>query len=68
MNDVAAPNDYLINLISQLKYVPKWMPVAFKNVAREAPEEPDELMDRPFRESLDSIVNIILSDCTDIKA
>ncbi|KXN84163.1 O-methylsterigmatocystin oxidoreductase [Leucoagaricus sp. SymC.cos] len=56
-NDIAATGKYLVNIIPQLKYVLEWMPGAhFKKAAREVREELDELMNRSYRESLNSII------------
>ncbi|KXN84165.1 O-methylsterigmatocystin oxidoreductase [Leucoagaricus sp. SymC.cos] len=67
-NNVAAPGKYLVNIIPQLKYVPEWMPGAhFKKVAREVREELDELMNRPYKESLNSIVSPMCSDSKEMK-
>ncbi|KXN84166.1 O-methylsterigmatocystin oxidoreductase [Leucoagaricus sp. SymC.cos] len=52
----AAPGNFLVNIIPQLKYIPEWMPGAhFKKTGRELRKRLLEAMDVPYQKSLDSM-------------
>jgi hypothetical protein len=52
-----SPGKYLVNIISQLKHLPEWMPGgSFKKEAKGIAQRVDRLLNEPYEASVRAIV------------